>query len=238
MTVTDDEPDIAPDVGAADSRRPRRVGAPPPASSPGKVAETRHRNPTWLVAGVLLVVLSALGGVLLFTSSDDRTDVLVAAADLQPGRPVERGDLRIGRVAVGDDVASMPPADAADVVGRFPVGRVPAGTMLTPGMFAGEVPLGPDEIVFGAALDPGEAPLSGLEVGAPVELLEVAAGRPGRAGRRGGCRVARERHRLGGRADRHRPAVGVDARAPRRRSRASLASAADTLRVVLIGGAG
>ena len=82
MTVTDDEPDIAPDVGAPKRSRRRR----PPAArfEPGKVAETRHRNPTWLVAGVLLVVLSALGGVLLFTSNDDRTDVLVAAAELSP----------------------------------------------------------------------------------------------------------------------------------------------------------
>ncbi len=235
MTVTDDEPDIAPDVGAP--KRSRR-SAPAARFEPGKVAETRHRNPTWLVAGVLLVVLSALGGVLLFTSNDDRTDVLVAAAELQPGRPVERGDLRIGRVAVGDDVTSMPPADAADVVGRFPVGRVPADTMLTPGMFADEVPLGPDEIVFGAALDPGEAPLSGLEVGAPIELLEVAAADPATP------EVAVAATSLGSGTVWAVESIAtgqlwVSLRVPRDVGvAASLASAADTLRVVLIGGTG
>ena len=235
MTVTDDEPDIAPDVGAP--KRPRR-SAPAARFEPGKVAETRHRNPTWLVAGVLLVVLSALGGVLLFTSNDDRTDVLVAAAELQPGRPVGRSDLRIGRVAAGDDVASMSPDEAADVVGRFPVGRVPAGTMLTPGMFASEVPLGPDEMVFGAALDPGEAPLSGLEVGAPVELLEVAAADPAApevevaaASLGSGTVWAVESIATG--------QLWVSLRVPRDVGvAASLASAADTLRVVLIGGTG
>ena len=60
---------------------------------------------------------------------------------------------------------------AAALIGQQPVGRVPAGTMLAPAMFADELPLGADEVVVGAALDPGEAPLSVLEVGAAVELL-------------------------------------------------------------------
>ena len=53
------------------------------------------------------MLLSALGGVLLFTSNDDRTEVLVAAADLEPGQPLERSDLRIQRVALDGGVASM-----------------------------------------------------------------------------------------------------------------------------------
>jgi hypothetical protein len=240
MTVTDDEQD-APEVGVA-PRAPRRAqpaaAAPAARFEPGKVAETRHRNPTWLVAGVLLVIVSALGGVLLFTSTDDRTDVLVAASELQPGRPVERGDLRIGSVATSDGISSMPPTDASDVIGRFPIGRIPAGTMLTPGMFASEVPLGPDEMVLGAALDPGEAPLSGLEVGAPIELLSVTPTDPARPdvdvaaaplGR--GTVWAVESIATG--------QLWVSMRVPRDVGvAASLASASDTLRVVLIGGAG
>ena len=157
------------------------------------------------------MLVSALGGVLLFTSNDDRADVLVAAAELQPGRPVERGDLRIGSVATGDGVGSMAAVDASEIIGRFPIGRIPAGTMLTPGMFASEVPLGPDEMVLGAALDPGEAPLSGLEVGAPVELLVDHARRSGQARGRRGRGGAGHGHGLGGRVDRHRAAVGLDA---------------------------
>ena len=87
--------------------------------------------------------MSALGGVLLFTSSDERTDVLVAATELAARRPVHAGDLRIERVAVDAGVRSIPPADAAELVGRHPIGRVPAGTMLAPAMFAGESPSRP-----------------------------------------------------------------------------------------------
>ncbi|MGI9030318.1 MAG: SAF domain-containing protein [Ilumatobacteraceae bacterium] len=157
-------------------RTPLEAG---PRFGPGRVAQPRHRNPTWLVAGVLLVVLSALGGVLLFVSNDDRVEVLVTAADVQPGVRLQRTDLRIARVAVDGGIATVAPAAANDVIGRKAVGRVPAGTMLSPGMFADELPLDGDEVVFGAALDPGEAPLSGLQVGAQVELVAMQLGAPG-----------------------------------------------------------
>jgi hypothetical protein len=179
MTVTDRDENQS----ATELPRPARPSGPlkrraptGPAArfDPGRVAEPRHRNPAWLLAGVLLVLLSALGGVLLFSSNDDRTEVLVAATDLEPGRPITATDLRIERVAVDGGVASVDPSAADRLAGQMPIGRVPAGTMLSPGMFADEVPLGAGEMVFGAALDPGEAPLSGLQVGSPVELLTVA----------------------------------------------------------------
>jgi len=178
VTVTDEDdrvPTHVPDAPTRPAtRRPRRRPAGPVARfEPGKVAEARHRNPTWIVAGVLLVLLSALGGVLLFTSSDDRDSVLVAARDLDPGRPVERADLRVQRVAVDGGVATMP-VDAVDgIVGEHPVGRIPAGTMLAPGMFVSTQPLGPDEVVIGAALDPGEAPMAQLQLGSAVELVRI-----------------------------------------------------------------
>jgi hypothetical protein len=187
MTVTDEDqppPTPAPDRpgrGVWLGRR-RSAGAAPAARfEPGRVAEPRHRNPTWIVAGVLLVLLSALGGVLLFTSTDDRTDVLVAARDLDPGTPVARGDLRVQRVALDSNVASLPVASAAELVGEHPIGRIPTGTMLSAAMFEPEVPLGPGEMVVGAALDPGEAPLFKLKVGAAVELVKVTVPSPGGA---------------------------------------------------------
>jgi hypothetical protein len=186
-TVTDHDPHGAgPDDGrvpAPASRTSRRTSAAPAARfEPGRVAEARHRNPTWVLAGVLLVLLSALGGVLLFSSNDDRSEVLVAAADLEPGQPLERADLRIQRVALEGGVASIDPAEATELVGRIAVGQVPEGTMLAPGMFADDAALDADEMVVGAALDPGEAPLSGMQVGALIELLVLNLPDPGQPG--------------------------------------------------------
>jgi len=227
-------------AGIAGRRRRHAVPSAPAARfEPGRVAEPRRRNPTWIVAGVLLVVLSALGGVLLFTSSDDRTGVLVAASDLEPGRAVEAADLRIERVAIDGGVRAVTADDAGELVGRHPTGRIPAGTMLSPAMFDAAIPLGPDEVVIGASLDPGEAPLSAVDVGDAVELIEVDVAAPGdAAATESSVRtlgtgtvwavepVATGQLWLSVRADR---AVGMAA---------SLASAQDRLRVALIGGGG
>ena len=208
----------------------------------------------WLVAGVLLVVLSALGGVLLFSSTDDRVEVVVAATELVPGQPVERTDLRVARVAVDDGITTVTPEAVADLVGQQAIGRVPAGTLLSPGMFADELPLEPGEVVFGAALDPGEAPLSGLQIGTPVELLNVVSCR---------CRRRKRHHRSQGEGETAAPPSDVSTSLDVDRVRhvwavepiatgqlwvsvrvdrevgleASLASAQDALRVVLVGSA-
>jgi hypothetical protein len=235
-------------VPARTPAKPRRLGhrrrptPPTPAArfDPGRVAESRHRNPAWVLAGVLLVVLCALGGVLLFASADDRTEVLVAAGDLEPGEPISRGDLRIERLVIDGDVGSLSPAAADTLVGLLPVGRIPAGTLLAQGMFANEVPLAPNEVVFGAALDPGEAPLSGVQVGAPVELLDVpkaspapdqssAPAGPGAVAIGSGTVWAVESLATG--------QLWISMRVPRAVAlAASEASQLDTLRVVLIGG--
>jgi hypothetical protein len=228
----------------AKPRRPlskRRPAPPLPAArfDPGRVGETRRRNPAWVLGGLLLVVLCALGGVLLFSSADERTQVLVAAGDLEPGEPISRGDLRIERLALDGGVGSLSPAAVDDLVGQLPVGRIPAGTLLARGMFAADVPLAANEIVFGAALDPGEAPLSGVQVGAPVELLDVPrasptaepATEPAAAVTLGtGTVWAVEQLATG--------QLWISMRVPRPVGlAASEASQLDTLRVVLIGGA-
>ena len=236
----------APAPAGRSLRRRTAAAAPAARFDPGRVAEPRHRNPTWLIAGILLVVLSALGGVLLFSSTDDRSEVLVAADDLEPGRPIERSDLRIERVAVDGGIASVDPADAAELIGRIPVGRVPAGAVLAPGMFADEVTLGADEMVVGAALDPGEAPLSGLQIGSPVELLAlVPADAPATSDGAGpAAGEARAAVSLGtGTVWAVEPVATGQLWVSMRVDRgvglaASQASAADTLRVVLVGAAG
>jgi SAF domain len=241
MTVTDhDQPTPAPvpDRPSRTGLLARRRAAPAARFEPGRVAEARHRNPTWIVAGLLLVLLSALGGVLLFTSTDDRTDVLVAAHDLDPGRPVERDDLRIQRVGLDANVSSLPVAAAVGLVGQHPIGPIPSGTMLSAAMFEPAVALAPDEVVVGAALDPGEAPLSKLTVGATVELVKVSVPGPGTAEVDGsaapigtGAVWAVEELASGQLwvSVRAKSDVGMQA---------SAAAAQDRLRVVLIGGTG
>ena len=112
-------------------------------------------------------------------------------------------------------------------------------------MFADDVALGADEMVVGAALDPGEAPLSGSQVGAPVELLALEPVDAGATSDGAAARMPAESPSPIGTGTvwavepiatgqlwvsmRVRRDVGLAA---------SQASAADTLRVVLVGGGG
>ena len=145
-------------------------------------------------------------------------------------------DLRIERVALATGVRSIPAAGAAELVGRHTTGVIPAGTLLAPAMFDAAIPLTPGEVVVGASLDPGEAPLALLEIGATVELLDVAVAAPGPA-----ADVAAGATSLGtGTVWAVEPiATGqlwLSVRVDRNVAlTASLAAAQDTLRVVLVG---
>lgn len=181
--VTTEEP--APTNGHADGglttrrrlRRRRPVAPVGPAArfEPGRVAETRHRNPGWLLGGVLLVVVSALGGVLLFSSRGDRQEALVASRDLEAGDLLAPTDLRVERVAFDGRVGTVDASALGLLVGQRVVGPVPQGALVHPGMFAPDSPLGLDEMEIGAALDPGEFPRSEIPTGAPVELLVTSS---------------------------------------------------------------
>ena len=156
--------------GAADARP-----APLARFSPGRVATARQRNLGWLLGGVLLVLLCALGGVLLVTAADDRSNVVVAAVDMERGEPIERSDMRVVRMRVDSGVATVSPSDAAELVGKAPLGPVPQGALLASEMFSSTSPLGADEVVVGAALDPGEAPMSAVAEGVGGRAALLAA---------------------------------------------------------------
>ena len=163
---------IAP--AAKDPKRPPVV-KPVAQFVPGDVGAPRGRNPLWLVTGVALVVACALAGAVLFSRGSGRRDVVVTARDVAAGVPLVREDLRVVQLSVPTGVAVVSPGEASSLVGQRAAGRVPAGTLVNAAMFATSTALGADEIVFGAALHPGAAPLSTITVGSTVELL--AAGK-------------------------------------------------------------
>lgn len=166
---------VAPDASSRRGRGRSRAVGPVAQVSTGRVAEPTHRNPIWLLGGVLLVLASAVGGMLLFQAGDDRSEVLVAGRDLATGEVVDRDDFRVRLIAAdGFDVVSPSEVDA--LLGQHVVGPVPAGALVHPAMFSAAQPIGPDEMDIGAALDPGAFPRSDLALGAAVELLVVTDG--------------------------------------------------------------
>jgi len=100
-----------------------------------------------MLAGVLLVVVSLAGGLLLWRSATDTTPILVATRDIRPGHAIQRDDLRIGGVRLDGGLASMALTEA-DL--EAAVGRTTSTTI-----HAGEMVVGPD-LASGPALDADE----------------------------------------------------------------------------------
>lgn len=102
----------------------------------------RTATPTWVnprvAVGVLLVLVSVVGGARVFATADRYADVYVAAHDLVPGEHVTPADLSVGRVRLdgqgGYYVAASGRPPIGYVMRRF-VGAhefVPLGALTSP----------------------------------------------------------------------------------------------------------
>lgn len=101
-----------------------------------------------MLAGVLLVLVSLAGGLLLWRSATATTPILVAAREIPPGHVLQRDDLRIGEARLDGGLASMAltDADLETAVGRTASTTIHAGEMIVaPDLASGPV-LGPDEV--------------------------------------------------------------------------------------------
>lgn len=101
-----------------------------------------------MLAGVLLVVVSLAGGLLLWRSATDTTPILVAAREIPPGHVIQRDDLRLGEARLDGSLASMAltDVDLDEAVGRTANTTIHAGEMVVaPDLASGPV-LGADEV--------------------------------------------------------------------------------------------
>lgn len=166
---------------------PRPMVPPPPTQasvvSPTPVALKQRRGwrPGLLLFGLILVVGSMLGGLLLFDSVTTTTRVLVAAEDLNRGQVLTVGDVRVAEVAVPPDVLALELDDqsflggeSADQPVRVLKGFVPGGSILTKEHFIeqGEV-LSFGQALAGVRLETGQYP-STLKVGDTVEIFSAS----------------------------------------------------------------
>ena len=133
-----------------------------------------------MLAGVLLVVVSLAGGLLLWRSATGTTPILIAARDIPPGHVIQRDDLTIGEARLDGRLASMAltETDLEAAVGRTTSTTIHAGEMVVhPDLAAGPV-LGGDEVavtipVAADTIYPGLRPTDEVSL-----LATTNAGRP------------------------------------------------------------
>src|SRR4051794_16815921 len=116
----------------ATSQRSTLNGAPARAvlHAPSIAPPLGRRRPLLVIAGVVMVVVGALAAAWMVSSSGHRTKVVVMAANVAYGSPITPADLTTAAVAVDPGVATIPAADAGNLVGQVAASNLPKGAML------------------------------------------------------------------------------------------------------------
>lgn len=130
-----------------------------------------------LLLGLLLVVASGGAFWYILRGLDVREEYLVTTRTIQRWEIARPSDFAIVEANIGD-AAGVPPQFAGVLVGRWATGRIPAGTLVTPGMFQ-QPPLSSEDeaekVLIEVRLPAGEAPGGELNTGDKIALFGAEA---------------------------------------------------------------
>ncbi len=126
-----------------------------------------------LLLGLLLVVVSAGAFWYILRGLDVREEYLVTARTLERWDVASVGDFTVVEANLGD-AGGVPPQFVDVLVGKWATGRIPSGTIVTPGMFQGP-PLSnedeADKVLIEVSLPASEAPGGTLKRGDKIALF-------------------------------------------------------------------
>lgn len=137
-------------------------------------ARNRSRSPE-IVLGVLVLVVSALASLYVFTSSTERASVLAMARPVERGQIVAAEDLVVVEVGSDDALATMTRSRSGEVVGRRALVDLTPGVLLSPSLLAGPGGLTAGDGVVGLDLTAGAVPSLRLEPGSTVAVILTPA---------------------------------------------------------------
>jgi hypothetical protein len=187
-----------------------------------------------LVVAVLLVALSALAAVVVFSQAAAREPVLALANPVERGQVLQGEDLRVVYVASDDAVATVSADSLSSLVGRRALTDLEEGTIVASGLFVDEEAVPAGEGVVGLALSPGEYPTLRLAPGDVVDVVSTVDAQGDSAGVLVAGAVVFEASDLGVQGSRFislRVPIGASGDLAR-------AAAAGGVRLVLVGGEG
>jgi hypothetical protein len=127
------------------------------------------------VIAVLLIVLGAAVAGLLASRIDSRVPVLVARHQISVGQQISRDDLAVAEIA-SSGIATIPAAEANQVVGRYATAKIAAGRLVDPGLLSTSGLLTDGNAAVGISLQSGRYPASGLQAGDIVEVVRSVEG--------------------------------------------------------------
>mgnify|MGYP000981135799 CR=1 FL=1 len=134
--------------------KPRdRNGSPPPAFDldAAPTVAGRRRLPE-IAAGVLVILVFALGALWWQASTTQRTEVLAVRVPVERGHVMTVDDLQLVGIDSDDNLAVLRESDAAGIVGRVARTDLVAGALVTRELFSTSSLIGSGEGVVGLSL--------------------------------------------------------------------------------------
>jgi Flp pilus assembly protein CpaB len=137
---------------------------------PRAIARSR-RIDLRVVVGLLLFFVGILATSGIIRRAQERTPVLVATQSLEPGRTIEKSDLRVAELGLSPGVASLPANELEAVTGSVLRAPLEAGQVITPGAVAAGPAVGAGQVAISVGVAPQHAAGGSLRSGDRVQLL-------------------------------------------------------------------
>lgn len=126
--------------------------------------------------GALITALVLVGAALAawgYFTANERTEVLIVAADVPLGSAIDEGDLDTVLIGTAGGLEAVPASETDDIVGRFAAVALSPGMLLAPAHVA-EAPLvGDGQQQIALPMSAEELPAAHLEAGWVVAIVDV-----------------------------------------------------------------
>ena len=113
---------------------------------------TRLRAPSWrdsrLLVGVVLVLVSTVGGAVVVARADDRVPVYAAAGQVAPGQRLTPGDVTVVEAQIGDGAAAYLSADRPLPSDAFALREVRPGELIPVGSIGPAAQVGVQQVAL------------------------------------------------------------------------------------------
>lgn len=165
--------------------QPDQQPPPPPPNAPVALTNptpemkpvAKKRRPAMMALALMLVALSALGGVWLVNMGSQTVQVLRVTTTIQRGQPITAGDLAVVEFpadVVGFETVAASELDAI-ASGQVAQYQLNADTLLAPNAYGPRLAIEAGRAQVVVSLSPDLVPATALASGDPVMLVETPA---------------------------------------------------------------
>jgi hypothetical protein len=133
----------------------------------------RRRRPGLIALSAALIAVGGLSGAVLYTSSGERTSVVMVARDVPIGAQITAADLTEASLALDPAVKTVKASGEKKLIGQRAAVDLKAGSLLAPSQVTRSTLVGPDEQLVGVSLKPSQLPASPLSAGEKVLIVST-----------------------------------------------------------------